>query len=548
MDHRPPEPEVRIVEPQHKRPLGRWLAPTANCAGHLRDGQHALAALCAHRKRDNATLARAAEQLAAYDRAGTKWRLLQRATHGQMSMEVMRRGNAMAQAESAIAAVVRGKARNAAKLLKSARQTTGRQAKQPGLAMRDIGNLALLHGLALRAARNKRLALRAFRDAERLGPSWVAARAKLYTQRLKKRRRRRQPWPVVERSFGGPGDDAVNGVAHLRGGDMLLVGREAAPGDVGSQVALWRVDPSGRERWRVIYGAEGHEEGHAVAAVAGGDMVVVGETDDDGTGRDVLAVRFRSDRSVAWRHRIGGPGVDRAVSIIDRGSALWAAATTQAATPDADMRLLVISADGARRELVRLRGGGEDRAATIIRRGAGAVIAGSGRAVNKGPWQGRLIALDANKSVLWKKSIDNADGCTIESVIPARRNGLIVAGRTWVGGDSGRLFLAQVKSGGKIAWRVASKALVDAGIVGVVKTGRSHLAVLATGRKPGSLGAVWMLGFRGKRLRWKTPVATAGVKTAKAIVSHGRYGLVAVGTVADRGNGHHDGWFLRTGR
>ena len=545
MDHRPKAPIKVILPPP---PSGPWLEASGDCRALLKRGQPSLALACASPK-ELAVSATALEQLGLFSISGITWRRMQTSdARGQLSLEVMRRGNAMAELEDGITALSGGMARAAVKRFDSALQTLRRQAGQPSLAMPLPGAAVLQRALGWRARRKHRAATSALQEAQKDGLQWVSRRARLHLARLSNRRQRKGPWPLVERTYGDRGDDGANAVDTLPDGDLVIAGFVSERGPEGAQLAVWRTDPAGQPRWLQTFGGKGHDEAHAVLALDDGGVLAIGETADGEGNSDILVVRMATDRSILWHHSLGGPGSDRAVAVTKRpGGGFWAATTTQAGTVDADMRLLKLSADGSERQLVRLRGAGEDKSTAIAQRGKGALVAGSGRGKESGPWEGRLVALGPRAEVLWKQPVRYADGCTIEAIAIARRGGIMAAGRAWVAGSSPRLFLSHVAQGGRVKWTVADRRLADVDVAGLVLTGRSHVAILARGRYGAGEQRVWLLGYRGKRARWLAPIAP-GVRHLGGLTTVGRYGLAIVGHVDDVGRGHRDGWLMRTGR
>lgn len=545
LSHRPAPPPEPTKPPV---PHGPWLTAPGDCRGYLRDGHFRRAALCAG-KRDPLTLAQAAEALGNFDLAGTAWRAARGQTTGAMSVEVMHRANALAELEAAVAAMVAAKRRPARKHAESAMQTIARQAKLgSAFGMARSPALELAYGLAMRFSGRHRQANNAFASAAR-GRGWAADRARQYAARMRSRAGRKGPWPLVERAYGGPGEDVVNAAAATDGGDLLLAGRASVPGAEDAQMAIWRIDSSGRLRWQQTFGGEGHDEAAALVEIAPGEIIVVGETDGDGGKRDILAVRFDRARNVAWHHALGGPGHDRAVAAIGRPEQqVWAAAVTDAGTPQADMRLLVLSADGNQRNLIRIKAIGEDRATALATLGAGAVMVGAGRDRDGDPWSGRLVAFDARAEIFWQHRLVAGDGCSIEALTVDAKRSFYVAARSWTGGRSPGLLVVRFDSGGRKRWQVLDKRLMDVEIGGIALTGRNHLAVLAKGHRPDTFARTWLLGFRGQRPKWTTPLGGDAISHVTALLPVGRYGLVALGSVDDRGAGYRDGWYMRTDR
>ena len=524
------------------------LTATGDCRKWLDSGDWARAVVCAEAGGDAARplLALGLEQIGRFDAAAAVWLAWSKSAHGTANLEANRRANALARVEDGLKALARGKARAAANALAVAQQTFARQAgERAGMAWLSPQPVALAQALALLAARKKRPASKTL--SAMTGKGRAAAQGRLHLARLGDRKARRGPWPLIERTLGGAGDDAVNAVAKLTGGDLLLAGRKQVAGDDGIQLHVWRVDAAGRLRWQQSFGAAGRDEAHALLPLADGGWLAAGETAGVGDRPDAWVVRFAADRQVRWQKAVGGSGSDRAIALLPRpdGGALVVVAADRD-SPAGDMALLQISAGGQPSSMARLGGPGEQVPSSALADKRGILLGGRDRQA-KGPWRGVIAAIDRKGAQRWQVQMKPGHATAVDALAAGRRGAALAFGRIWPKADAPpRLLLAGVDARGRLRWQRTEGRLRGARPVAALALGRGETAVLTSGQRDKSPAHVWLLGYkRGGRLRWQAPLGASGADVPRAMLAGGRKRLIAVGATSAGGRGNSDGsWTL----
>ena len=551
MPERPAPSGPRIVFETPSAPA--MLQAGGDCKQWFNRSDWARTALCASSAGDKSRplLALAQEQLGRHDEAARTWSAWARSAYGQNNLEATRRANALARVEDAIALLVRGKARPAAKQLAMAAQTFKRQARlRRGLQWRTPGPAMYSHALALRAARKKRPAGKALSMATACKGSHAAHAAPLQKVRMKQRRERRGPWPWVERIHGGAGDDAINAAVALSGGDLLLAGGKQVAGAEGIQLHIWRVDGSGRMRWEQSFGAAGRDEAHALAILPDNGWLAVGETAGQNGKPDAWMVRFGADRNVRWHRSVGGDGEDRAVALLARpdGGARVAVAADQS-SDQADMGLLNLSASGQPGGMERLGGAGRQVPAALVAHNKGMVLAGRSR-VGKTPWQALLIALDSSGSPRWQHLAKAGDESSFDALVVGRKGAIVAIGRhRKARAAHAMLQLSGFDKKGRRRWQKTDRTFSAVQPVAAASLGRKGLAVLTTGRLKKRRADVWVVGYKRKgRPAWRAAVGAGPADSAAALLAVGRGGLVVAGATNEGSAGGSDGWMVRLGR
>lgn len=102
--------------------------------------------------------------------------------------------------------------------------------------------------------------------------------------------------------------------------------------------------------WEKTFGSTGNDAAYAVAALADGSVVVVGQT--QATGRydtDVWVARIGKAGNKVWEKALGGTGSDvaRAVAVLPNGDIAIGGSSAATPSSDSDGLLLILNADGA---------------------------------------------------------------------------------------------------------------------------------------------------------------------------------------------------------
>lgn len=262
---------------------------------------------------------------------------------------------------------------------------------------------------------------------------------------------------VWERGFRGRDADQAYGVAQTADGGIVMAGHTRSRGQGASDGWAVKLSPAGETLWQRTYGGPGNDRVRGLAALPGGGVALAGFTASTPQGdRDVWVLRLDDAGAVQWQRRFGGPGLDSAFSVAalpegglavagqlwagdDRGLSLWVlrlapdgalhweatadlarfgAATAVAAHPDGGVAVAgAAGVDGTLSDDLWLARYADDGAALWTRRLGGAgrdtpwglgVTAAGDLQVAAISWSGGRGGGDA-----WILGVDGADGAVL---------------------------------------------------------------------------------------------------------------------------------------
>ena len=119
------------------------------------------------------------------------------------------------------------------------------------------------------------------------------------------------------RTIDGGGLDYGESVIQAADGGFVVAGWTLSLGAGRSDFLVARFSPDGTPEWTRAYGGPEHDAAKAIVQAMDGGFVVAGETwgFDAGTS-DILLVKIAADGSFEWGKTYGGPGIDRAISLV----------------------------------------------------------------------------------------------------------------------------------------------------------------------------------------------------------------------------------------
>lgn len=119
------------------------------------------------------------------------------------------------------------------------------------------------------------------------------------------------------RAMDGGGLDYGESVIQTSDGGFMVAGWTLSWGAGYSDFLVAKFSPVGTPEWARAYGGPEHDAAKAIIQAADGGFLVAGETWGFGARTsDILLVKIGADGSLEWGKTYGGPGIDRAVSLV----------------------------------------------------------------------------------------------------------------------------------------------------------------------------------------------------------------------------------------
>ena len=134
---------------------------------------------------------------------------------------------------------------------------------------------------------------------------------------------------VWDASYNGPGGrmDTSCAISVSKEGNVYVAGKSLGK-ESAFDICLLKYDAQGREEWAKFYNGSGNgaDAASALALDPDGNIVLTGYSRGEGTGRDIVLLKYAPDGSLIWETRYDGPvkGEDRPVSmVLDPGGNIY---------------------------------------------------------------------------------------------------------------------------------------------------------------------------------------------------------------------------------
>ncbi len=121
---------------------------------------------------------------------------------------------------------------------------------------------------------------------------------------------------VWARTWGGSGSDFGTGLATDSHGTVYITGRTYSFGFANSYDAfLLKFDPFGTLLWQKTWGGNGSDASNGIAIDSKGNVYLTGQVNSSTTGLDAFFLKFNSLGGLSWQKCWGGNGTDVGTSI-----------------------------------------------------------------------------------------------------------------------------------------------------------------------------------------------------------------------------------------
>lgn len=299
---------------------------------------------------------------------------------------------------------------------------------------------------------------------------------------------------VSQKLMGGIEDESIKSVISTPDGGRLITGttKSSNSGDVranhGSGTVDWwviRLNNNNDTLWTRVLGGNGNEGTAAAAATPDGGFVITGYTDSHNSGDvganhsinypDCWVVKLTAAGDIAWTRVLGGTQQEHAnaITVTTDGSIVIVARTTSSngdvtgshGSAD-DFWIVKLSSSGQLLWQKALGGSGHDGAGGVVPTADGGVVVVGYSWSNDGDvgtiigqYDGWVLKLDANGTIVWKKVIGGTGMDWINAISKTNDEGFIIVGSSRsdngnVGANRGEDdgWVVKLKNNGDVAW------------------------------------------------------------------------------------------------
>ncbi len=237
---------------------------------------------------------------------------------------------------------------------------------------------------------------------------------------------------IWQKTYGKNGPDVAKAVALAENGDIIVGGTSSSFGAGDQDFWILRLDSRGNVKWQKTYGGPEDDDLCGVAVASNGDIIAAGTTESFGTGKsDFWVLRLNGEGKVEWQRAYGGVTDDmcRGMVLTPDGNVVLAGETVTYGDWADDARVLLIDGNGNMR-WHKLYGGGYNDGAS------GVAVMPSGNIAVVGHYQASgergaeaklwLFMLAPTGNYVWSKVFRGITGHP-ESAVTSAPNGDVVA-------------------------------------------------------------------------------------------------------------------------
>lgn len=261
---------------------------------------------------------------------------------------------------------------------------------------------------------------------------------------------------VWSKPYGGRRDDEAYSVIETSDGGFAFTGETESYGSGGDDVWVVKTDARGDKVWERTYGGPGNDRAFSIVQTSGGGYLLCGYTDSTGDGGDAWAALLDANGYKIWEKTFGAKSYDSAAAGLQTpdGGFIVAGSTESFGVGDADFWLIKLGSDGNRAWAKTYGGDGSDRAYSLAAAADGGFIIAGETAPNPGgPTDFLVVKTDSNGKQRWTASSGGPGDDRAWSIAQTSDGGFIMAGDTLPKGEAANSALV-VKLGadGKQKW------------------------------------------------------------------------------------------------
>lgn len=239
---------------------------------------------------------------------------------------------------------------------------------------------------------------------------------------------------------------------------LLALALAASPSPVLAIIG----DPSARILWTRTFTSPGNDWINDLVPLPGGDILAIGflnRIDEEGSPSDwrALAARIAPDGRVRAQHEYGeGSGIDAfwAAQIAPSGEQVLAGFTTRIGAKGINALATFTDAEGKLLTERAFGGDGYDRFTDVAPATDGYVFLGHSEPADR-PGHRRLFAVKTDRagSPIWERVIGGPNSIAALYIEPAGDGGFIVAGGIDAGSDDSDILVLKLDADGREIWR-----------------------------------------------------------------------------------------------
>jgi len=361
------------------------------------------------------------------------------------------------------------------------------------------------------------------------------------------------PSMLQEHTFGGEKQDEAAALAALAGGDLILAGYTQSKGAGDGDAWLIKTDAGGTILWDRTLGDTQYDTARALAVLPDDSLAVAGGTRSKGAGLiDAWLVVTNSAGIAQWDKTYGGEFDDWALAVapLQDGGFLLTGTTKPGLEADNDLWVARTDAAGTPKWEVVIGGEGTQEGLVGVQLDDGHyLVAGATDSKGGGKLDAWLLKFDDEGGLVWEKTHGGPEDETARSLVVLQDSFIIGGGTSSKGSGSWDYWLVSTDTEGNLLWDQ-----VHGGMQGDFSTALGLLPdggflVLGQTYSFGSgEGDAWLVRTDSSgELIWGRVFGGSGDEFPRAMQLLPEARVVFAGLTTSKGAGHLDIWLVEAG-
>jgi uncharacterized delta-60 repeat protein len=206
----------------------------------------------------------------------------------------------------------------------------------------------------------------------------------------------REGWIVKENAYGGAKYDRTTDLAPAADGGFVLAGMTESFGAGKRDILLLKVNSSGIEQWRRIYGEPGNDAALYIESTTDNSFVIAGGTEGADEDSQILVMKIDSEGRETWRRTIGErdkDDVNHGLALLPDGRIVVTGYSKSWDARDNDVLVALLSPAGEIERIDMIGGADDDRPITPKVDSNGHVwIVGYTKSAGAGGWDVLIVS------------------------------------------------------------------------------------------------------------------------------------------------------------
>ncbi len=349
-------------------------------------------------------------------------------------------------------------------------------------------------------------------------------------------------------TLGGAGSDLGTGIAVDASGNVYVTGYTASQGAGSNDALITKYNTSGTIQWQRSLGGAGGEAGNGIAVDSSGNVYVTGSTASQGAGvDDVIITKYNTSGTIQWQRSLGGATGDYGygIAVDSSGNVYIAGHTASQGAGGNDVLIAKYDTSGAIQWQRSLGKGTGDTGYGIAVDASGNVyVTGYTDPSTAGNYDVLIAKYNTSGTIQWQRRLGNSTSTEFGRGIAVDSSGNVYVTGDVIStdGTNREALITKYNTSGTIQWqRSLGGATGDYGYgIAVDSSGNVYIAGYTASQGAGGNDVLIAKYNTSGTIQWQRSLGGSGTDRGQAIAVDSSGNVYVTGYTASQGAGGND--------